>query len=101
MVRLPFSCSIGPGSLLNTLIESDVPVDTFGSKSIHAMITYKWRKFAQKETYTKTILYLTFVLLYTAYAIVLRCVCLTHVAPTGHRAEVCVPDTCGSYWPSC
>lgn len=74
MVRLPFCASIGHGSVLDTLVESNVPVKTFGSETVKAIITYKWRKFAQRQIYTKAILYMTFVLLFTAYAIILRCV---------------------------
>ncbi len=30
MVRLPFACSVGRDSLLQTLVESDVPVQAYG-----------------------------------------------------------------------
>lgn len=72
MVRLPFPAAIGNDSLLHTLGESRVPVRTFGSETVNAIITYKWRKFAQRQIYTKTIIYMVYLLLYTVYAILLR-----------------------------
>lgn len=69
MVVLPFSADQGKGSVLHTLVESAVPVETFGSETVKAIIDYKWRRFARRQIYTKGGVYLLFVTLFTVYAI--------------------------------
>lgn len=51
MVWLPFAASSGQGSLLNTLVEAHVPVETFGCPTVKSIIDFKWRKFAQNKIY--------------------------------------------------
>jgi hypothetical protein len=72
MVQLPFAALIGQNSLLQRLVESDVAVNAYGCETLNAVITFKWRKFAMREIYTKTIIFMTFLVTYTVYAIVLR-----------------------------
>ncbi len=38
MVRLPFSASSGKSSVLHTLVESSVPVQTFGSDTVKVSV---------------------------------------------------------------
>lgn len=72
MVQLPFAASLGEDSLLLRLVESAVAVNAYGSETLSAVITFKWRKFAMREIYTKTIIFMTFLAIYTIYAIILR-----------------------------
>jgi hypothetical protein len=69
MVQLPFALKFGQGSLLNDLVEADVPVQTFGSATVSAIIDYKWNKFARRAIFSKLLVYLTFTLLFTIYGI--------------------------------
>jgi hypothetical protein len=73
MVQLPFPAELGNTGLLHQLGESHVPVKTFGSESVHAIITYKWKKFAERAILIKTIVYLLYLAAYTVYAIIIRC----------------------------
>ena len=73
MVQLPFAAAVGEDSLLLRLVESDVAVNAYGCETLNAVIMYKWRQFAMRDIYTKTIIYLVFLAAYTAYAIILRC----------------------------
>eukprot|EP00798_Chlamydomonas_sp_ICE-L_P021486 gene21486-28462_t len=70
MVRLPYAASLGKGSILHTLMESDVPVQTFGSDTVKAVINYKWKNFAMWKIFTKAIIYIFFIAVFTVYAII-------------------------------
>ena len=48
------------------------PPDTHHSPP--AVIEYKWRKFAKVRIYTNTVIYLSYMILFTVYAIILRLV---------------------------
>lgn len=90
MVRLPFAAGRGKGSLLHTLVESDVPVETFGSSTVRAIIDYKWRRFAKRQIYTKSLIYLIYVLLFTVRV-------WRHVwCMTRHRSIHFDPSRCSS-----
>lgn len=69
MVRLPYACSIGRDSLLQTLLESDVPVQTYGTPTLRAVIKHKWRLYARARLLTRASLYLLYTLLFTVYAV--------------------------------
>ncbi|GFH15518.1 uncharacterized protein HaLaN_11758 [Haematococcus lacustris] len=71
MVRLPYAATVGAQSILSTLVESTVPVETFGSATVKAIIDYKWKRFARRRIYTKSLVYLIYVLLFTAFAVVI------------------------------
>ena len=49
MVRLPFAAASGTDSLLRTIVEADVPVETYGSETLKAIIAFKWQEFARKQ----------------------------------------------------
>ena len=83
MVQLPFAASLGEESLLLRLVESAVAVNAYGSETLNAVITFKWRKFARREIYTKTVIYMSFLVVYTVYAIILRCVLQGEVTSSG------------------
>ncbi len=51
MVRLPFSAAMGKQSILRTLVESDVPVETFGAETVKAIISFKWQAFARRQVH--------------------------------------------------
>ena len=90
MVQLPFAASIGESSLLLRLVESDVAVNAYGCETLNAVITFKWRKFAMREIYTKTIIFMTFLVTYTVYAIVLRLGCSISVLCTSLCRFLCL-----------
>ncbi len=70
-----------------------VPVNTYGSDSIKAIIDFKWKKFGQSSVLKKACLYMTFVLVYTIYAILLRWGLLQALLG-GHHT----PSTISSWW---
>jgi len=69
MVRLPYACSIGPDSLLHSLVESDVPVQAFGSPTIQAVVRHKWRLYARTRLVIRASIYLFYALANTVFAI--------------------------------
>ncbi|KAG2499706.1 hypothetical protein HYH03_002641 [Edaphochlamys debaryana] len=69
MVRLPFAAASGKSSVLHTLVESSVPVQTFGSDTVKAIVDYKWRNFAQRRIYIKALVYVIYTLLFTIFAV--------------------------------
>ncbi|GFR49848.1 hypothetical protein Agub_g11948 [Astrephomene gubernaculifera] len=69
MVRLPFAANSGKTSVLHTLVESSVPVQTFGSDTVKAIVDYKWRNFAQRRIYIKALVYLLYTILFTVFAV--------------------------------
>ncbi|KXZ50265.1 hypothetical protein GPECTOR_17g904 [Gonium pectorale] len=69
MVRLPFAAASGKTSVLHTLVESGVPVQTFGSDTVKAIVDYKWRNFAQRRIYIKALVYLLYTVLFTVFAV--------------------------------
>jgi hypothetical protein len=69
MVRLPFACSIGKESLLQTLVESDVPVQAYGTPTVRAVIRHKWRLYAQSKLIIRALNYMFYTLVFTVYAI--------------------------------
>ncbi|KAG1679114.1 hypothetical protein FOA52_000469 [Chlamydomonas sp. UWO 241] len=71
MVQLPFPAEIGSDGLLHKLGESNLPVKTFGSATVQAIILWKWRKFSQRAIIIKTAVYLAYLFLFTAYAVLL------------------------------
>ncbi|KAF5832015.1 hypothetical protein DUNSADRAFT_12256 [Dunaliella salina] len=70
MVRLPYACSIGPDSLLHSLVESDVPVQAFGSPTIQAVVRHKWRLYARTRLVIRASIYLFYALANTVFAII-------------------------------
>ena len=92
MVQLPFAAAVGDDSLLLRLVESDVAVNTYGCETLNAVISFKWRKFAMREIYTKTIIFMTFLVTYTAYAVILRQVVPTVLYPFHLSAGMCTLD---------
>ncbi|KAJ9517001.1 hypothetical protein QJQ45_027354 [Haematococcus lacustris] len=46
-------------------------VETFGSATVKAIIDYKWKRFARRRIYSKSLVYLIYVLLFTAFAVVI------------------------------
>jgi hypothetical protein len=42
MVKLPFACSLGKESLLQTLVASNVPVQAYGTPTVSTVIKHKW-----------------------------------------------------------
>jgi hypothetical protein len=44
-------------------------VETFGSSTVRAIIDYKWKRFARRQIYTKSLVYLVYVLLFTVFAV--------------------------------
>eukprot|EP00798_Chlamydomonas_sp_ICE-L_P023436 gene23436-30721_t len=70
MVRLPYSASLGKDSLLETLVSNaQVPVMTFGSNTVKAIINYKWDRFAKRQIFFKALIYMVFIITFTLYAI--------------------------------
>ncbi len=72
MVQLPFAGSLGYDSMLQRLVESDVGVNTFGSETVKAVIAFKWKKFAMRQIYTKTFIYMSFLSAFTIFAVIYR-----------------------------
>ncbi len=72
MVQLPFAGSLGHDSMLMRLVESAVGVNAYGSETVRAVIAFKWKKFARRDIYTKAVLYLIFLAIWTAFAILYR-----------------------------
>lgn len=68
MVPLPFAAASGKTSVLHTLVESSVPVQTYGSDTVKAIVDYKWRNFAQRRVYIKALVYLNYTLIFTVFA---------------------------------
>eukprot|EP00955_Chlamydomonas_euryale_P057199 356692-Chlamydomonas_euryale.AAC.7 len=71
MVQLPFSAQLGNDGLLHKLAEANLPVKTFGSETLRAIIMFKWKKFSQRAILIKTIIYLAYLFIFTAYACLL------------------------------
>ncbi len=69
MVRLPFACTVGKESLLQTLVESDVPVQAYGTPSVRAVIRHKWRLYARSKLLTRAIVYCIYTVLYTVFCV--------------------------------
>ncbi|GFR45654.1 hypothetical protein Agub_g7065 [Astrephomene gubernaculifera] len=69
MVRLPYACSIGRDSLLQTLVESDVPVKAYGTPTLRAIIKHKWRLYARRKLLTRSLIYVCYVVLFTVTGI--------------------------------
>eukprot|EP00798_Chlamydomonas_sp_ICE-L_P018883 gene18883-25441_t len=69
MIPLPYATDLGNGTFLQKLLESDVPVQTYSSDTVRAIIDYKWKKFAKRKIYTKALVYLSFIAVFTAFAI--------------------------------
>lgn len=69
MVRLPFACGVGKDSLLHTLVDSDVPVQAFGTQTVRAVIRHKWRLYARSKLLLRSINYCFYTLCFTVYAI--------------------------------
>lgn len=71
MVQLPFPAEVGSEGLLHKLGESNLPVKAFGSDTVQAIIMFKWRKFSQRAILIKTIIYMAYLFVFTAYACLL------------------------------
>ncbi|KAG2498331.1 hypothetical protein HYH03_003591 [Edaphochlamys debaryana] len=69
MVRLPYACAIGRDSLLQTLVESDVPVKVYGTPTLRAIIKHKWRLYARRKLVTRSTIYVFYLLMYTVLGI--------------------------------
>lgn len=69
MVRLPFACAIGKDSLLQTLVESDVPVQVYGTPTLRAVIRHKWRLYARSKLTVRSIIYCFYCLCFTVFGI--------------------------------
>lgn len=69
MVRLPFACSVGKDSLLHTLVDSDVPVQAFGTQTLRAVIKHKWRMYARTKLLIRSINYCFYTLCFTVFTI--------------------------------
>ncbi|GIL43770.1 hypothetical protein Vafri_1390 [Volvox africanus] len=69
MVPLPFAAASGKTSVLHTLVESSVPVQTYGSDTVKAIVDYKWRNFAQRRIYIKALVYLVYTIIFTIFAV--------------------------------
>uniref|UniRef100_A0A7S3R5P2 Ion transport domain-containing protein n=1 Tax=Dunaliella tertiolecta TaxID=3047 RepID=A0A7S3R5P2_DUNTE len=69
MVRLPYACAIGPDSLLQSLVESDVPVQAFSTPSVHSVIRHKWHLYGRTCILTRFVIYLFYTLVLTVFAI--------------------------------
>ncbi|KXZ51579.1 hypothetical protein GPECTOR_12g542 [Gonium pectorale] len=69
MVRLPYACSIGRDSLLQTLVESDVPVKVYGTPTLRAIIKHKWRLYARRKLLTRSLIYVFYVIMFTVTGI--------------------------------
>ncbi|EFJ51236.1 hypothetical protein VOLCADRAFT_88109 [Volvox carteri f. nagariensis] len=69
MVPLPFAAASGKTSVLHTLVESSVPVQTYGSDTVKAIVDYKWRNFAQRRIYIKALVYLLYTVIFTVFAV--------------------------------
>ncbi|GIL81855.1 hypothetical protein Vretimale_1435 [Volvox reticuliferus] len=69
MVPLPFAAASGKTSVLHTLVESSVPVQTYGSDTVKAIVDYKWRNFAQRRIYIKALVYLLYTIIFTIFAV--------------------------------
>ncbi|PNW77392.1 hypothetical protein CHLRE_10g434600v5 [Chlamydomonas reinhardtii] len=65
MVRLPYACSIGRDSLLQTLVESDVPVKVYGTPTLRAIIKHKWRLYARRKLLVRSLIYVFYVIMFT------------------------------------
>jgi hypothetical protein len=69
MVRLPYACSIGRDSLLQTLVESDVPVKVYGTPTLRAIIKHKWRLYARRKLLIRSLIYVFYVVMFTVTGI--------------------------------
>jgi hypothetical protein len=74
MVKLPFAAAVGRDSLLQTLVESDVPVQAFGTPSIRAVIRYKWQQYAQAKLLLRAACYCVYTAAFTLWAVLLAMV---------------------------
>eukprot|EP00798_Chlamydomonas_sp_ICE-L_P018926 gene18926-25491_t len=88
MVKLPYAARIGKDSILETLIgNTQINVKTFGSETLKAIINYKWDRFAKKQIFTKALVYMVFISIFTVYAII-----RTDMDPDDSLAE-CMQDS--------
>mmetsp|Transcript_14469 Transcript_14469/g.31389 ORF Transcript_14469/g.31389 Transcript_14469/m.31389 type:complete len:1906 (-) Transcript_14469:1211-6928(-) len=69
MVRLPFACSIGKESLLQTLVESNVPVQAYGTPTVRAVIKHKWRLYGRLRLSIRALIYCAYTVIFTTYAV--------------------------------
>ncbi len=70
MARLPFACAIGKESLLQTLVESNVPVKAYGTPTVRAVIAHKWRLYGRTRLLIRAVVYAFYTTIFTFYAII-------------------------------
>ncbi|CAD7704848.1 unnamed protein product [Ostreobium quekettii] len=68
----PGCCKVGMNGLLrHLLVSKGIPDQAFSTSLVQSIITFKWQAYAHKMVVKEAITYCIFVILFTAYAIVL------------------------------